>query len=75
MCLFGGADILIGRGIEVNWCIMVTLFCLQVWDARKRRLLTEFKRHVYGVQCCAISPDEKLVLSADIDSCINVRDP
>ena len=47
----------------------------QVWDARKRRLLTEFKRHVYGVQCCAISPDEKLILSADIDSCINVRHP
>ena len=39
---------------------------------KKSPLILEFKGHQYGVQCCAISPDETLVISADIDSCVMV---
>ena len=40
---------------------------------KKSPLILEFKGHQYGVQCCAIAPDESLVISADIDSCVMVR--
>ena len=39
---------------------------------KKSPLILEFKGHQYGVQCCAIAPDEGLVISADIDSCVMV---
>ena len=37
-----------------------------------KQLVCDFKGHKYGVQCCAISSDEKLVLSADISSTVLV---
>ncbi len=46
--------------------------CIQVWDCQRKTVLTDFKKHSYGVQCCALSPDETLVLSADIDSVVMV---
>lgn len=62
-----------------------TYTCVKVWDThrktsiaptnervKKSPLILEFKGHQYGVQCCAISPGERLVMSADIDSCIMV---
>ena len=55
-----------------------------MWDTHRKRsivagnervkkspLLLEFKGHQYGVQSCAIS-GERLVMSADIDSCVLV---
>ncbi|CAI8008599.1 Uncharacterized WD repeat-containing protein alr3466 [Geodia barretti] len=42
---------------------------------KKSPLMLEFKGHQYGVQCCAIAPDESLVISADIDSCIMLWEP
>jgi apoptotic protease-activating factor len=39
---------------------------------KKSSLILEFKGHQYGVQCCAITPGEDLVMSADIDSCVMV---
>ena len=58
---------------------------LKVWDThrknsiapgnervKKSSLILEFKGHQYGVQCCAITPGEDLVMSADIDSCVMV---
>lgn len=66
-------------------CITPYVQC-QVWDTHHRKtsiapgnerlkkssLILEFKGHQYGVQCCAISPNEEVVISADIDSCIMV---
>ena len=45
---------------------------LQVWEPRTQRLVCDFSEHQYGVQCCCLSPDNKWVLSADIDSVIIV---
>lgn len=52
-------------------------FCLfsllmQVWEPRTGRLVSDFKEHLYGVQSCALSPDNSWVISADIDSVIIV---
>ena len=65
-------------------CMLVNQ--LKVWDThrktsiapgnervKKSSLILEFKGHQYGVQCCAITPAEDLVMSADIDSCVMVR--
>ena len=44
----------------------------QVWDSRKRTIIQDFRNHQFGVQSCAFSPDETLVLSADVDSVVMV---
>lgn len=66
-------------------CILLRCTCVQVWDThrkssiapgnervKKSQLMVEFKGHHYGVQCCAIAPNESVVLSGDIDSCVMV---
>lgn len=66
-------------------CLYACLNQLKVWDThrktsiapgnervKKSSLILEFKGHQYGVQCCAITPGEDLVMSADIDSCVMV---
>ncbi len=45
---------------------------VKVWDVRKKTVVQDFKGHMYGVTCCAFSPDETLVLSADVDCVVLV---